>query len=87
MEFLFRMYGVSRCMCYVRVTYVWRMKRTRDVSTTYVLVYVPFLSAAYLFCTNCFDVTRDVRTNLCNTTFTYSLIYFALSDACSCQVI
>ena len=36
MEFLFRMYGVLRCMCYVRVTYVWRMKRTRDVSTTYV---------------------------------------------------
>ena len=24
------------------------------------------------------DVTRDVRTNLCNTTFTFSLIYFAL---------
>ena len=37
MEFLFRMYGVSRCMCYVRMTYVWRMKRTRDVSTTFVL--------------------------------------------------
>ena len=33
------------------------------------------------------DVTRDVRTNLCNTTFTFSLIYFALSDACRCQVI
>ena len=37
MQFLFRMYGVSRCMCYVRVAYVWRMKRTHDVSTTYVL--------------------------------------------------
>ena len=24
-------------MCYVRVTYVWRMKCTRDVSTAYVL--------------------------------------------------
>ena len=35
MEFL--LYGVSRCMCHVRVTYVWRLKRTRDVSTTYVL--------------------------------------------------
>ena len=31
------MYGVSRRMCYVRVTYVWRMKCTRDVSTAYVL--------------------------------------------------
>ena len=31
------MYGVSRRMCYVRVTYVLRMERARDVSTTYVL--------------------------------------------------
>ena len=31
------MYGVSMRMCYVRVTYVWRMKCTRDVSTAYVL--------------------------------------------------
>ena len=36
MEFHFRMYGVSRRMCHVRVTYVWRMKCTRDVSTVYV---------------------------------------------------
>ena len=36
---------------------------------------------------DCNDVTRDVRTNLCNTTFTFSLIYFALSDARRCQVI
>ena len=35
----------------------------------------------------CIDVTRDVRTNLCNTTFTFSLIYFALIDACRCQII
>ena len=35
--FHFRMYGVSVRMCYVRVTYVWRMKCTRDVSTAYVL--------------------------------------------------
>ena len=28
---------VSMRMCYVRVTYVWRMKCTRDVSTAYVL--------------------------------------------------
>ena len=37
MEFHFRMYGVSRRMCYVCVTYVWLMKCTRDVYTTYVL--------------------------------------------------
>ena len=37
MEFHFRMYGVPRRMCYVRVTYVRRMKCTRDVSTAYVL--------------------------------------------------
>ena len=30
---------------------------------------------------SCNDMTRDVRTNLCNTTLTFSLIYFALSDA------
>ena len=45
MKFHFRMYGVSRRMCYVSVTYVWRMKRTRDVSTAY--HYFPFLFAAY----------------------------------------
>ena len=33
MEFHIRMYGVSRRMCYVGATYVWRMKCTRDVST------------------------------------------------------
>ena len=33
------------------------------------------------------DVTRDVRTNLCNATLASSLIYFALSDECRCQVI
>ena len=37
MKFHFRMYDVSMRMCYVRVTYVWRMKCTRDVSTAYVL--------------------------------------------------
>ena len=37
MKFHFRMYGVSKHMCYVRVTYVWRMKRTRDVSKAYAL--------------------------------------------------
>ena len=51
------------CTAYqgVCATYVWRMKRTRDVSTTYVLVYVPFLSAAYLFCTNCFFISPVYR--------------------------
>ena len=60
MEFHFRMYGVSRRMCYVRVTHVWRMKCTRDVSTAYVY-YVPFLPAMYLFCTSCFLI--PIRTN------------------------
>ena len=31
------MEGVSKRMCYVSVTYVWRMKCTYDVSTAYVL--------------------------------------------------
>ena len=62
MEFHFRMYDVSRRMCYVRVTYVWHMKCTRDVSTAYVS-YVPFLSAAYLFCTDCFLI--PIRTIGC----------------------
>ena len=58
----FRMYGVSRRMCYVRVTYVWCMKCTRDVSTAYVS-YVLFLSAAHLLCTICF--LKSMRTNGC----------------------
>ena len=51
------MYGVSRRMCYVRVTYVWR-----DVSTAYVS-YVLFLSAVHLLCTICF--LKSMRTNGC----------------------
>ena len=52
LNFTFVLYGVSRRMCYVRVTYVWRMNCPRDVSTVYVLrsilisvrriCYVPF---------------------------------------------
>ena len=37
MDFHFRKYGVSKCMCYVCVTYVWRMKCTRDIFTANVL--------------------------------------------------
>ena len=46
--FLIRIFGVSRHMCYVRVTYVWCMKRTRDVSTTYALRSI--LIHSYLRC-------------------------------------
>ena len=51
MEFLFRMYGVSRrtCMCYVRVTYVWRMKCTCDVSTAYVLPSILICGVSVLY--------------------------------------
>ena len=47
--FHFRMYGVSRRMCFVRVTYVWHMNRTRDVSTTYALrsILIYCVSVAY----------------------------------------
>ena len=46
-----RMFGVSRRMCYVCVTYVWRTKCKRDASV------------AYLFCANCFLI--PMRTNGC----------------------
>ena len=36
-------YGVSRRMCQVRVTYVWRMKCTRDISTACVSTFYPYL--------------------------------------------
>ena len=53
-----RMYGVStRRMCYVRVTYVWRMKRTCDLSTTYARytqrsILICGVSVAYPMCFN-----------------------------------
>ena len=43
-----RVYGVSRRMWYVRVTYVWRMKCPRDVSSAYVIALSHIhVSAAY----------------------------------------
>ena len=36
-------------MCYVRVTYVWRMKCTRDVSTAYVLRSILIYSVSVLY--------------------------------------
>ena len=32
-EFHYRLYGVSRRICYTLVPYAWRMKRASDVST------------------------------------------------------
>ena len=61
MKFHFRMYGVSKRMCYLRVAYV---HATRNVPVTYTfprrMHYVPFLSAAYLLCNKC--VLLTVRT-------------------------
>ena len=49
-----RMYGVSMRMCYVRVAHVWRMQRTRDVSSTYMLrsIFICGVSVAYPWCIN-----------------------------------
>ena len=49
--------GVSRRMCYVRVTYVWHMKCTRDVSTAYVLRSILICSVP--------NVLISMRTNGC----------------------
>ena len=72
--FLLRSRGVSVTYLYsygISLSYVRRIKayvlRTRDVCmrVTYLrrMYYVPFLSASYLFCTNCFLI--PVRTNGC----------------------
>ena len=54
MEFHFRIYGVSMRMCYVRVAQVWRMQRTRDVSTEYMLrsILICGVSVTYPYCFN-----------------------------------
>ena len=43
--------------CYVRVTYVWRMKRTRDVSTAYVppSIFICGVSVLYQLCFNTYE--------------------------------
>ena len=43
------MYGVSRRMCYVRVTYVWRMNCTPDVYTAYVLRSILIYGVSFLY--------------------------------------
>ena len=84
------------CTAYqgVCATYVWRMKRTRDVSTTYVLVYVPFLSAAYLFCTNCFlshlfiaGCDIGVQISVRPSTFTSKFGFLYISDSCEYETL
>ena len=63
MEFHFRMYGVSRRMCYVRVTYAWRMKCTRDVSTAYALrsILTCGVSVLYQLLFNIYDMRTNVE--------------------------
>ena len=62
------MYGVSMRMCYVRVTYVWRMKCTRDVSTAYVLrsILICGVSVLYQLLFNTYENKRLCW--LCQTT-------------------
>ena len=54
------MYGVSRRMRYVRVTYVWRMKSTRDVFTAYVLrsILICGVSVLYQLLFNTYESKR-----------------------------
>ena len=68
MEFHFRMYGVSKRMCYVRVTYVWRMKCTRDVSTAYVLrsILICGVSVLYQLLFNTYENKRLFSLCSCN---------------------
>ena len=61
MEFHFRMYGLSRRMCYVRVMYVWRMKCTHEVSTEYVLRSILICGVSVLYQV----VLIPMRTNGC----------------------
>ena len=71
MKFHFRMYGVSMRMCYVRVTYVWRMKCTRDVSTAYVLrsILICGVSVLYQLLFNTYENRRLCSLCSCNSHF------------------
>ena len=55
-------------MCYVRVTYVWRMKCTRDVSTAYVLrsILICGVSVLYQLLFNIYENKRLCSLCLCN---------------------
>ena len=68
MEFHFHMYGVSRRMCYVCVTYAWRMKRMRDVSTAYVARFILIcgVSVLHQFRFNAYENSRLCSLCLCN---------------------
>ena len=95
MEFLFRMYGVSRCMCYVRVTYVWRMKRTRDVSTMYLLrsILICGVSVLYqlLFIAPAYSRVRyrspNFRPPVHPSTFTSKFGFPYISDSCEYETL
>ena len=58
------MYGVSRRMYYVHVTYVWRIKCTRDVSTAYVLRFILICGVSVLYHLFVFFF-KSMRTNGC----------------------
>ena len=79
MEFHFRMYGVSRRMCYVRVTYVWRMNCTRDVSTAYVLrsILICGVSVLYQLLFNTYENKR--LCSLCSCTSHITVINYQRS--------
>ena len=55
-------------MCYVRVTYVWRMKCTRDVSTAYVLrsILICGVSVLYQLLFNTYENKRLCSICSCN---------------------
>ena len=79
--FHFRMYGVSRRMCYVRVTYVWRMKCTRDVSTAYVLrsILICGVSVLYQLLFNTYENKRLCSLYSCNSHITCTVINYQRS--------
>ena len=85
------MYGVSRCMCYVRVTYVWRNKRTRDVSTTYVLrsILICGVSVLYqlLFIAPAYSRVRYRSPNFRPSTFTSKFGFPYISDSCEYETL
>ena len=81
------MYGVSRRMCYVRVTYVWRMKCTRDVSTAYVLRSILICGVSVLYhllflksmrTNGCVHFVHTIRTFLI---YCYQLLVSKVEDA------
>ena len=74
-------------MCYVRVTYVWRMKRTRDVSTTYVQRSILICGVSVLYQLLIAGCDIGVQISVRPSTFTSKFGFPYISDSCEYETL